>query len=284
MITSRPLENTPGRGDVNCNVCGAQDLKEYYRCTTCLSGRREVCENCMKEGRACLDGPHPTSKLYASITIDIEATKADIQTYIEYRIKNEPSLINVCCKKQELRTKISEVVLNTVGVMFLAVKLLMDLLRGKRTSNAVTETLNTMPKSLEGIYEGTMQRIEQNSPDDAILAKRILSWVVWSRRALHVGELLQALAVRSGDHDFDPGEILDEGVISFVTAGSVVADNEGCVRLVHLTVQSYFERNKDRWLPDASVEIAMTTVKFKSQVYWDISDTRDIKGTGGSLH
>ncbi|MCJ1380180.1 hypothetical protein MMC17_003283 [Xylographa soralifera] len=262
MITSRPLENKFGSVEVYCDQCGMHDLRVFYHCAICNAGEYDLCDKCVKDGKVCLNDSHSLAKLYACVKIEISATEADLQTYIEYKIDTEPRLSSICRKDEKAKGKIVEVVVDVAGGMFLIAKLLMDSLKTKATPRAVTKALQTLPTTLDDIYEETLKRIETQCEDDVNIAKKVLSWVVWSNRALKVHELLQALAVSPEDDDLDTREVLEEEIIFSVTAGLIMTDYEGCIRLVHYTTQKYFEENKSRWFPDAQIEMALTTLTY----------------------
>ena len=262
MITSRPIENKFGPAGCYCDRCGKHDLRYFYHCTICNFGDYDLCEECIKNDEKCLDGSHRLLNLYACIRISIEATKADLQKYIELKVDKESRLKSICLKDKKIESKIIEGVIGAAEGMFLIAKLLVDSLKTKATPKALLRTLETLPTTLDDIYEDALLRIQKQDEDDAAIAKKILSWVFWSRRALSVDELLHALAVSPEDDDFDTGELLDEGFLCSVTAGLITTDYKRCVQLVHYTTQKYFEKNKERWFPNARAEIATTTLTY----------------------
>ena len=138
----------------------------------------------------------------------------------------------------------------------------MDSLKTKATPKAMTRALETLPATLDDIYEDNTKRIEAQPEDDAIIAKKILSWVVWSNSMRLKGATSRPLAVRPEDDDLDIDELLDEDVLFQVTAGLTITDYEGSIRLFHCTAQNYFEKNKERWFTQAQVEIAMATLTY----------------------
>ena len=262
LITSRPLENKFGRANATCDRCGLQSPREFYHCTICSDGNFDLCDSCVRKGSSCSNALHPLTKLYACTKIEIAASEADLKKYIDHKVATEDKLVTICRKDPNAKSSIVEKVIDAADGMFLAAKLLMDILKTKATPRALRRELEVMPETLGGIYDATLKRIEGQDEDDANLAKRIISWIVWSKRALRKAELLQALAVSPGDRDIDTREILEEDFLFSVTAGSVLVDYKGYVRLVHYTTQDYFENSKGRWFPDGPLEIATTTLTY----------------------
>lgn len=177
-------------------------------------------------------------------------------------MKTEPRLGSICRKDNNIKDKITEVIIRVAEGMFLVAKLLMDSLKTKATPKAVRNALDILPTTLDDIYEDTLRRIKFQCEDDANIAMKILSWVVHCRRPLAVDELIYALAVCPDDNDLDVEELLEEDYVFQVTAGLLVSDHTRCIRLVHYTTQKYFERNKDRWFPGARIDIANTILTY----------------------
>ncbi len=94
--------------------------------------------------------------------------------------------------------------LTNLGLRFLLVKLHMDTLRSQPTKGHLQEALLGLGKGIEGLdmtYEQAMERIDSQSPNSRNLAKRILAWLVYSKRLLLTEELQHALAIRPGALD-----------------------------------------------------------------------------------
>jgi ankyrin repeat protein len=110
-----------------------------------------------------------------------------------------------------------------------------------------------------------MHRIEEQGPDQAELAREILSWVTYATRSLDAYQLREALAVRPGDYDFDEDNCPDIQDMVSSCAGLVTID-EGThiVRLVHYTAQRYFDRMRHQLFPDADAMIAHTCITYLS--------------------
>ena len=265
MLTSRPLkeiEKIFESSAIFCDACDKPNLTRYYHCTICKSGDFDVCEACIAEGKQCLQDSHNLFKLYTCEKIIIKATEEDLQKYIESKLKTEPRLGSICRRDNTIKDKIIDVIIRVAEGMFLVAKLLMDSLKTKATPKAIRNALDTLPTTLDDIYEDTLKRIKFQCEDDSNNAMKILSWVVHCKRPLTVDELIHALAVCPDDNDLDVGELLEKDYIFQVTAGLLVNDHTRCIRLVHYTTQKYFEKNKDRWFQDAQIDIATTIFTY----------------------
>ena len=161
MVTSRPLDNKFCPVGTECYECGIKVRRELYNCTICDDGDFILCEDCDKEGKSCWDESHYLLKLYACIEIKIRATKGDLQKYIDYKVDTEPRLSSFCRKDHKVKCRVIEKVILVAKGMFLAAKLLIDSLKDKPTPKAMTRALETLPMTLDEIYEKSMIRIEE---------------------------------------------------------------------------------------------------------------------------
>ena len=110
-----------------------------------------------------------------------------------------------------------------------------------------------------------MERINGQIEDQKELAKQVLSWITCAKRQLTTIELQHALGVEVGESELDEENISQiEDVVS-VCAGLVTIDEEsGIIRLVHYTIQEYFERTQRQWFPDAQIYITTICVSYLS--------------------
>jgi hypothetical protein len=140
----------------------------------------------------------------------------------------------------------------------------MDQFRNIFTKKAAKNTLERISKRFSSTKESALEQVYDQAYHEAIkrigsqpntmsgLARKILSWITYAERPLTTGELCHALAVEVGDDDLDEDNVPEvEDVIS-VCAGLVVVDEAGdVIRLVHYTTQEYFERTREKWIPNA---------------------------------
>ncbi|KAH8722849.1 ankyrin repeat protein, partial [Phaeosphaeriaceae sp. PMI808] len=114
-------------------------------------------------------------------------------------------------------------------------------------------------------YEDTMERISGQTQGQKELALDVLAWITCAKRPLRTSELQNALAVEPDDSELhEDGLPAMEDTIS-VCAGLVMVDEESdIIRLVHYTTQEYFERTRDRWFPDAEINITKSCTTYLS--------------------
>jgi ankyrin repeat protein len=144
----------------------------------------------------------------------------------------------------------------------------LDSLRGKKSPKAIRAALDrivTGSDAYDGAYGDAMHRIGCQLPDEGGLAKQALMWITLVKRPLTTTELQHALAVEIGLSKLDEDNVSQIEDIVSVCAGLVTVDKErNLVRLVHYTTQEYFERNRDRWFPEAEAIITDTCVTYLS--------------------
>jgi hypothetical protein len=107
----------------------------------------------------------------------------------------------------------------------------------KKNRKAIRIALVRLPKELDQTYVEAIKRIDSQNEEDSLLARRVISWIVFAKRALIVNELRQAIAIEELEENED--ELEDEGLVEEdlmidVCAGLVIVDNESqIVRLIH---------------------------------------------------
>lgn len=133
-----------------------------------------------------------------------------------------------------------------------------------------------MPRELDGLYKETLERIRRQSGEDGELGMRVLSWMTYSKRPLHVDELAHGLAVEYDDdeeahHELDMDNLLSPRSLVDVCAGLVVIDPRSqIIRLVHYTTQEYFDKERLHLFENAEVEISRASLTY---LCYDIANT-----------
>ena len=101
--------------------------------------------------------------------------------------------------------------------------------------------------------------------DDALLAKRVLSWISYALRPMTIIEIQHATAVEDDTKAFDEEEVVDEETLISVCAGLVTIDQESnIIRLVHYTTQEWFERNRESLFKNGQIDITRTCLTYLS--------------------
>jgi hypothetical protein len=90
-----------------------------------------------------------------------------------------------------------------------------------------------------------MERINAQSSDFQKLAKKVLSWITYTKRPLSILELQYALATEINNYQFDRENLREiEDIVSVYTGLVIVNHRSNIIRLVHYTTQKYFERTQ----------------------------------------
>ena len=224
--------------------------------------------------------PEIQDQFHGSLSIEVRATKHDINRYLQGHISELPKFVTNQPKFQnEIMTSIIEAVdgmyvysQNVVDhanlVRFLLAQLYFASLIGKDTPKAIRKALQklaTGPNAYGTAYEYAMERISGQVQEQARRAKQALSWITCAKRPLTKVELRHALAVEINEPELDKDNLPQiEDVVS-VCAGLVTVDEESSiVRLVHYTAQEYFARTQSKWFPDAQLSITAICTTYLS--------------------
>lgn len=97
------------------------------------------------------------------------------------------------------------------------------------------KSLADLPEGVHTMYAATMERVEKE--DNAELAKRALTWLVYSARSLEIEELRHAIAIDSITCKFDPDELIDQATLVSLCCGLITVDPE--TKLARL-IRRYF--------------------------------------------
>ena len=219
-------------------------------------------------------------------SLEIRATEADIRTYPQSRIEQEPRLKKHIEGDAALFESILETVAHTAdGLLvfiggfrfdrnpliiyrFLLPQLHIGALARKHSRKAVRAALEGLPRELDTTYGETLQRIYEQPKDDVDLAETVLSWITFALAPLTVIELQHAIAttfLENGDEDISGDDLPDEDILLAVCLGFVIIDKESnSIRLVHFTTQEYLERNRSVKFFNAQEEIGLTCLKYLS--------------------
>ncbi|KAK2747834.1 hypothetical protein FQN55_004710 [Onygenales sp. PD_40] len=207
--------------------------------------------------------PEITAKFNNSPWLEIRANDDDVEKYVQDQIKQRLPYV---AKDSELRTEVTNKITKAVDGMFLLAYLHVDSLRGKTRPKAIKTAISKLQSgsgAYDRAYEVAMGRIEGHIDEQVKLAKQTLTWIVCAKRPLSAKEIQHALAVEIGESRFDPDNMPDIDDAISLCVGLVTRDKKSdVVRLVHYTTQEYFERTRDRWLPEGHQYIAMTCLTY----------------------
>ncbi|KAL9121033.1 MAG: hypothetical protein Q9187_002407 [Circinaria calcarea] len=212
--------------------------------------------------------------------LEIRASDKDVRLYLDDRIEREDRLKKHIRADLALRDLVINSVADKAQGMFLLAQLHIESLSKKQTRKAVRTALESLPQRLDQTYEEAMERVLLQEEDDALLAKKVLSWISYARRPMTVLEIQHATAVELDTKVLDEDELVDEEILVSVCAGLVTIDQESnIIRLVHYTTQEWFERNRETLLPNAQSDITLTCLTYLSyDIFRTSGSTSDDEG------
>ncbi|KAL6866513.1 hypothetical protein ACO1O0_002624 [Amphichorda felina] len=235
--------------------------------------------------------PEITSRFRDSMLVEIRASNADVERYLQGHMGHLPSFVRRNQQLQdEIKIKISEsvdgmyVVKFTLAVhvadfghRFLLAQIYLKSLEDKTTVKAIKNVLNQFQKLYQGsneeqklevlgrAYDDAMKRIHTQELGFRELAREVLAWITCAKRPLSTSQLRQALAVEIGEPELDEENLPDVEQMVSVCAGLVTVDKKSkIIRLAHYTTQEYFERTQWQWFPHAETSITEICVTFLS--------------------
>ena len=151
---------------------------------------------------------------------------------------------------------------------FLLAQLHLAGLFDKVTAKEVKTALQTLPQgsgALKVAYAEALERIKAQRSGFRRLAETVLSWIVCTKRSMTILELRHALAVEDNASQIAEDNFPEADEMVSVCAGMVTTDEDsGIIRLVHLTMQEYFEGTLQDWAPHAQTAIARTCFTYLS--------------------
>ncbi|PYI19538.1 hypothetical protein BO99DRAFT_422274 [Aspergillus violaceofuscus CBS 115571] len=167
-------------------------------------------------------------------------TMSDIRTFIDYSISDK-SMYRKLTDDRLLLEETKDVLLNESSGMFLWVHLQLEILWSTCFTDAeVRSALRQLPKDLEETYRYCANRI--NTHDTRAL--KVLKWVGFASRPLHLEELREAVAFEREDTAFDSNKLPQRDFIIGSCANLVVLDPiDLCVRFAHSSIKQYLVKN-----------------------------------------
>ncbi|KAF3229698.1 hypothetical protein TWF106_000148 [Orbilia oligospora] len=202
--------------------------------------------------------------------LEIRASEADIIKYLEGQILHSGGNI-VRRNKALIIYKISKLAQG----MFLLAYLYFEAIKTSRSLKKLNEALESFTargKSSAGAYDNTYQAIMESIQGygDIVLTEtafQVLSWIICASRPLTKAELQYAIAVEHLDEasEIDIANLSDvDDLVSYCRGLVTIDEQSNIIRLIHYTVQEYFERTKMTWFPNSHSDIAKICVIYLS--------------------
>ncbi|KAH6911281.1 hypothetical protein BKA70DRAFT_56221 [Coprinopsis sp. MPI-PUGE-AT-0042] len=174
----------------------------------------------------------------------IRAQDKDLDLHIAKEISRSPFLQTILKKGGPgLRQKIALTIKEKCGGMFLHASLQLDALRCCTSVHNIHKTLEDFPARIEDVYQQTWNRILDLPADAAVLATRVLLWVLCATRSLKIEELRHFVAVCPDTDKIEPDRLVDEATLMSLCRGLVnVEETTRLVRFVHYTAKDVLKR------------------------------------------
>lgn len=145
-------------------------------------------------------------------------------------------------------------------------KLNLDSLTDRLTPAAVKKALRDLPKgfnALDDAYNEAMERINAQKEGYRVIANQLLGWLTYAKRLMSTTELLHALAIEVGEHNFDIENLNEAEEVVGACAGLAVLDKgTSSIRFVHYTTQEFFDQHGHGFFPHARQQIAMKCLTY----------------------
>ena len=139
----------------------------------------------------------------------------------------------------------------------------MDFLTAKMSVTLLKRALESLPSTLNQLYDEAFRRIDDQNEDDKRYANRALRWVAYAYRPLTIHELEQALIIEPEGQCLDLDATIGLALVIQACAGLLVVDLETQqVRLVHYTAQDYFDALSVSRYRDAHTSLARDCITY----------------------
>ncbi|KAK1255352.1 hypothetical protein MKX08_009347 [Trichoderma sp. CBMAI-0020] len=174
----------------------------------------------------------------------------DIENFIETSI-TEKMMYRKLTDDVSLLQRIKEILLTESSNMFLWVYLQLEILwETCRTDADIRRALTALPKNIEETYKRCVCRIDFQDG----WALKVLKWVSFAKRPLHIEELREAVAIRSTDTEWDADNKPQRDFTVGCCANLIVLDPiDNCVRFAHSSVKQYLEQDGKKPFEERSV-------------------------------
>ena len=207
-----------------------------------------------------------TARIPHATRTAIAADSHDITVYVESKIREIDRLARL---DPGFKQHIVERIITQSDGMFLLAGLQISSLGNQTSIKGIRLALERLPTDIFTMYDQTIERIRDQSQENAELGLKVLSTIFSAVVPLQIDQLRHALAVQPGVTVFDFEAVVDLDILLSVTAGLVITyevERHGAYyfRLVHYTLQEYLERNQERLFPNLQLEMARACLSYLS--------------------
>ncbi|TFK24828.1 ankyrin [Coprinopsis marcescibilis] len=172
-----------------------------------------------------------------AVFFDVALRDLDVVLLINQKMKRSPNLRKLLEIDGWKESLVSNILRRSSG-MFLLACLQLESLRDCLTINDLRESLERLPDGMEDMYGETIRRIELQPRRHVELAKRALTWLLYSHRSLSMEELQYAVSICPKSYEYDPERIVHKDALISLCCGLVTVNEDNqSVRLVHYTAK-----------------------------------------------
>ena len=193
----------------------------------------------------------PLLSCYPTISLNVIMVQEDIAAFVRAEVDSLCENGKLRIGNPELKQEIVETLIVKAEGMFLWVRFQMETLCSQTTDGEVRQALGTLPYGLEEVYERALRSVECQPPPVKALARRVIMFVLFSKRSLWAGELLEALAVVPGSKAIDPLHRLnDPSMIVPICAELITVDANNLVQFTHSSIRDFLlNKSNDQQAP-----------------------------------
>ncbi|OQE31088.1 hypothetical protein PENFLA_c002G03105 [Penicillium flavigenum] len=186
-------------------------------------------------------------------------TRQDMEVFVEHCVSTSISARNLLDGNvsDDLRHKLTQLLLNRAGEMFLWVQLQLELLCKLRSASSVSEALNAVPKSsatIDHLYSGILGKLAQADSLTYKIAARAFSWLLCMREPLSSTAFVAAVSSRTPeDHIISLSELLS------ICSNLIAVDTQlDTLRFAHVAFKEFLETKPEFAKPSANRVAALS--------------------------
>ncbi|TFK18242.1 hypothetical protein FA15DRAFT_268049 [Coprinopsis marcescibilis] len=197
--------------------------------------------------------------------VDIRAHREDIQIFFEDRVKHTPVLTRLLAGKESIQNELLSKLDHSSDGMFLRAYLQVEVLTNSTSIANLRKTLDLLPAGVDEMYSNTWKRILGQGEEKALLAKRMVVWLMHGHQSLTIPMLQQALAVDPETGLFDVDNLVDQKLLSSICCGLTSVDEETqVIQLIHNTAYDFFKKVLPEITDTPHSTIAVACVSYLS--------------------
>jgi hypothetical protein len=191
-------------------------------------------------------------KMTTASELEITGSTKDLKLYIERRlqdsdfedemVEDDAMIDNIVSKSGNLYVMCNNCLVSRLYLLttssFLLARLTLDELLDLTTVSQMRKALKKDVVGLQQAFESTLQRIDGQSKARSLLARRLISWILYAKRRLKMEEILTAFAIDEEGLDYENMPAPD--ILLRICVGMVVVNQaDSTLGLVHTSAYEY---------------------------------------------